>query len=517
MDDNGAPKRIDVLVVCQKEFEAELLAGRGLPFAVETCHFGNFVGIDRWRGVACIIIVGRTQPSPNDVEIRAEILFKREIAPVGTEDGWYPKVPAAIRISGAAVGPTLYVDQHPDPGAEAVRWQICEGALVQAVGRGRGVNRTEQDPLQIDVIADVVLPIEVDEVVDWKAAQPGQFVVMAAQGWRFGDGRDVSGMAVRLLPDGWKNEHAFRQSNHDLNVRNAYNKLSISESDVENQFVAFVVKRALARYAQEVEIDLGTHSSPRAAIEAQIGEPMEKFRLKADITVGCPRDFLVMQFAKDPTRIVRRGANGKLIEYWRDYAGNLIAPPRHAPPEPLPPAPTRGNLFLARNPQIVRSTFTHSAGRIDAEWCERRTGREIEPPRGDLNAVGPDVLAEHQAAVMAMDDDEIMASLIYPGGEWTPTEIAAIADGVRVIAVGSPEKAAELFMGGRRIGWQRAVATHRRRIDAMTDDEVIAADAANGDRATIAARLRRHARRSPMTAARVFLPGWRERRPRAAE
>ena len=47
-------------------------------------------------------------------------------------------------------------NQHPDPRAEAVRWAICEAGLIQAIGRGRGVNRTADNPLQIDILTNVV-------------------------------------------------------------------------------------------------------------------------------------------------------------------------------------------------------------------------------------------------------------------------------------------------------------------------------------------------------------------------
>ena len=53
---------------------------------------------------------------------------------------------------------------HADPTAEAIRWSICEAELIQAMGRGRGVNRTAENPLQIDLLTDVVLPVTVDEL-----------------------------------------------------------------------------------------------------------------------------------------------------------------------------------------------------------------------------------------------------------------------------------------------------------------------------------------------------------------
>ena len=73
-------------------------------------------------------------------------------------------------------------NQHPDGRVEAKRWDVCEGELVQAIGRGRGVNRGPENPLQIDIVTNVCLPIEVDEVTTWDAIQPGAADIMRARG-----------------------------------------------------------------------------------------------------------------------------------------------------------------------------------------------------------------------------------------------------------------------------------------------------------------------------------------------
>ena len=73
-------------------------------------------------------------------------------------------------------------NQHPDPRVEAVRWAICEAELIQAIGRGRGVNRTADNPLQIDILTNVCLPIEVDEMTTWDAIQPSLAEIMRARG-----------------------------------------------------------------------------------------------------------------------------------------------------------------------------------------------------------------------------------------------------------------------------------------------------------------------------------------------
>ena len=69
------------------------------------------------------------------------------------------------------------------PTAEAIRWSICEAELIQAMGRGRGVNRTAETPLQIDLMTDVVLPVTVDELIAWPDLCPTRRDLMAARGW----------------------------------------------------------------------------------------------------------------------------------------------------------------------------------------------------------------------------------------------------------------------------------------------------------------------------------------------
>ena len=44
--------------------------------------------------------------------------------------------------------------------------------LEQAVGRGRGVNRTADNPLEVHVLADVALPLVHDQVLAWETVAP---------------------------------------------------------------------------------------------------------------------------------------------------------------------------------------------------------------------------------------------------------------------------------------------------------------------------------------------------------
>jgi len=171
------------IVICQEKVELALNAG-SLPDNIEVVHFNAIRGLNRWSDIALVMVVGRTEPSPRDSERIAGVLFGAEIESVPADDKGnvrYPKVTRGIRMRDGT-GRRVEGNQHPDGRVEAVRWSICESELVQAIGRGRGVNRGPDNPLQVDIITNVCLPIEVDETTTWDAIQPSPWDVMRARG-----------------------------------------------------------------------------------------------------------------------------------------------------------------------------------------------------------------------------------------------------------------------------------------------------------------------------------------------
>jgi hypothetical protein len=172
-----------VAVICNKDLESLLKAGP-LPGNVEVDHYNNVTGENRFSNVAVLILIGRPEAPPWVTELIARVLFAADIAEIAADaDGRvnYPLVRRGIRLrdgkSVAVKGP-----RHPDPRVEEVRWAICEAGLIQAEGRPRGINRTAANPLQVDILTNVVLPILVDEVTTWDAIRPAAAEVMRARG-----------------------------------------------------------------------------------------------------------------------------------------------------------------------------------------------------------------------------------------------------------------------------------------------------------------------------------------------
>jgi hypothetical protein len=103
--------------------------------------------------------------------------------------------------------------EHPDARVEAVRWSICEGELIQAIGRGRGVNRTEANPLQIDILTNVCLPVVVDVVTTWQDIQPDALDIMCAAGAVPVAYRDMAEAYPGLFPSAEAARKAIRRTN----------------------------------------------------------------------------------------------------------------------------------------------------------------------------------------------------------------------------------------------------------------------------------------------------------------
>ena len=180
-------------------------------------HFNALSGLDRWGGIGGMIVLGRTLPAPRTVELIAMALTGRVPVPNPEDAGWwYPMVERRLRLAGDRTAP-LAMEAHADPIAEAVRWSICEGELIQAMGRGRGVNRTAGTVLEIDLLTDVVLPVTVDALAPWAELRPTRRDLMALSGIVLENAADMAA----CFPELWSSAAAARQD-RSRSVTNCY-------------------------------------------------------------------------------------------------------------------------------------------------------------------------------------------------------------------------------------------------------------------------------------------------------
>ena len=179
-------ERKAVLVVAQKPYANWLRTDGKLPDSISVEHYGAIAGSTSTGAFAASFASAASRPIPG--KLRQAVgavtgLYPETVAvPRGEGKGqipWYNKVLRGIRMSDGS-GRAVTVDEHPDPLCEAIRRGICEDQIIQAIGRGRGVWRTAETPLDVTILADVCLDLTVDAVKSWEAS--GEEVEMLVQG-----------------------------------------------------------------------------------------------------------------------------------------------------------------------------------------------------------------------------------------------------------------------------------------------------------------------------------------------
>jgi hypothetical protein len=193
----------DWLIKLDQEHFADWLIKPGrLPNGIHVEHFNAIAGDDRYGDVRLLICVGRTEATPLQMETLAGALSGKAPETVrGPGSWWYPSADYEI-----APGVIARCDYHPDALVQAIFEQTCAAGIIQAIGRGRAVNRTAADPVDIDILADVFLQIKIDRVEHWKV--PSAYIEMV----RTGLGVESPDHMTKAWPDVWRNERAAKRA-----------------------------------------------------------------------------------------------------------------------------------------------------------------------------------------------------------------------------------------------------------------------------------------------------------------
>jgi hypothetical protein len=163
----------------------------------------------------------------------------------------------------AAVG-TVRVTAHEHAKAELLRAAICDDELIQAIGRGRGINRTAEDRLVVHILADVALPLVHDRVTPWNLVKPDLFQRMLLAGIAV----DSPGDAAVLHPEIFTSRSAAEK---------AYQRLFGGHFPIRDLYREMSVKSAAYRKAgrgcawQRAWWINGDPNAIRSALEAALG------------------------------------------------------------------------------------------------------------------------------------------------------------------------------------------------------------------------------------------------------
>lgn len=159
------------LVVANKDV-VDKLAEMGSPPSLKLAHFNNLRGLDAYGGVRGLVVLGRPMPASGAAETLRGALTGRA-TPHALAGQYYPLVTTTIRgRDGSAV--SVNAELHPDPLVDALRRSICDAEIIQAIGRGRGVNRDADRPLAVYVLGNTPLQaMQPDHVEQWEPLGAG--------------------------------------------------------------------------------------------------------------------------------------------------------------------------------------------------------------------------------------------------------------------------------------------------------------------------------------------------------
>lgn len=229
-----------------------------LPSWLTLLHHGAIVGLDDYGATRAVYVVGRPLPPSNAVEAMAGAITGIEPA----QKGYRETKRELVQSDGTGVIVTAW--EHPDPLCEAIRRQVTEAGIIQAAGRGRGTNRTEANPLDLNLWTDTPVPeLGFVEAETWTG--PTQDEEMLAAGCWLSLPID----AARMHPEIVKSPEALKKARQRLTKDISLLGPSISKCPCSYRYRPAIEKRsatALATFLNDV-----TEDQARTYLEAKLG------------------------------------------------------------------------------------------------------------------------------------------------------------------------------------------------------------------------------------------------------
>jgi hypothetical protein len=168
-----------------------------LPPGWKSEHFGNLRGIDAYKDLPAVVIVGRPQAQARDVvRIARALLYDRETELNLDPEPGYLKTKTKLRRH-----PDKLVEPHyfEDPFLEAVRRSITEAEIIQGADRIRMVHRTDRAAV---FLINEVPTFPEDRTVSYRAlvGRKGDRGAGGGPEVRFAEAYERSGGVLELSP-----------------------------------------------------------------------------------------------------------------------------------------------------------------------------------------------------------------------------------------------------------------------------------------------------------------------------
>ena len=129
------------------------------------------------------------------------------------------------------------------------------------------MNRTADNPLQIDLLTDIVLPVTADEVISWEDLAPSRIDMMAARGVILDSAAD----RARCFPDLWPT-HDIAKKDAQRRGTNCYYRSSYNSRMSPSSAVATYRPAGAGQKPRTATFDLDLIPDPRSWLVDYLGE-----------------------------------------------------------------------------------------------------------------------------------------------------------------------------------------------------------------------------------------------------
>lgn len=240
------------LVVCNEVIEPHFQHIAG----VQTAHFNNVVGLDGYKDVDCIFVIGRPLPNSNALHEMARCIFGYII----------PESKSVLEtgsiLMSTGTGANILRWKYDNEDLEYIKQAITDAEVIQAVGRGRGVIPGRK-PLKVFVMGDSVLDMPVDDLCVWKDVKPD----CVDQMWNEGIVLQSPTDAALRFPDIFLNVDAAKKLFRKADFT------SINGIDIEYQVAGIGAKKRRASAISWMEV-----AAFKCWLEAQYGPSLVIFK-----------------------------------------------------------------------------------------------------------------------------------------------------------------------------------------------------------------------------------------------
>lgn len=210
-----------ILVITYQAIEA---AFEGIP-GVETAHYNAVAGLDGWGDISALFLIGRLLPPSDSLNEMTGALFDQSV------QGKYTARDVGVVLeNGRSSG--IRAIRHTDAPAETIRAAICDDEVMQALGRGRGINRRADNPVEVHLMADVALPIAYERVQAWDLVCPDIIQRMLLSGLAVDSPADAARLHPDLFGTAKAAEHLFARAgfNPHFPIGDTYREMGVKSA-----------------------------------------------------------------------------------------------------------------------------------------------------------------------------------------------------------------------------------------------------------------------------------------------